>query len=107
RLGRIWGKLSNINQNPQLKRRTQFLHPNPFRPPGGVVRAATTTTIDITDAVDASELRRQLIPDKLPRSEQFRRRFGRHVDLAVIENALLQADSGLMGPAPRRPTYHH
>lgn len=55
---------------------------------------AEPTIIDLREEVDAGELRRKLIPPKLPRSEQHRVRHGRNLDLARIESALLQADSG-------------
>jgi phage gp29-like protein len=53
--------------------------------------------IDLVNGnVTAGDLRRQLIPDKVPRSEQYRTVFGRAVDLDRIQAALRQADFGLM-----------
>lgn len=43
-----------------------------------------------------SDLRKQLIPDMLPRAEQYRTFFGRSVDLNRIQSAMRSADDGLM-----------
>ena len=57
---------------------------------------AETTILDLRDDVDAAELRRVMIPAKLPRAERYRTIFGRSVDLGRIQSALLQADGGVM-----------
>lgn len=48
------------------------------------------------DLVSAADLRRAFIPSRLPQSENYRTYYGRSLDLGRIENALLQADAGLM-----------
>jgi phage gp29-like protein len=54
-----------------------------------------SSVIDLT-GLDSAALRKTFFSQKLPRAEQYRTYFGRMLDQGRIENALRQADLGLM-----------
>ena len=54
--------------------------------------------LDFVQGQSASELRRRLIPSRVPPSEVYRRHYGSGVNMGQIENALLMAERGIMAP---------
>lgn len=52
--------------------------------------------VQLAGVMDAAALRKVFVTPTVPRSEQYRRYYGRSVDMVTIENALRQADIGRM-----------